>query len=273
MSPIKTETKTKIPVTAVIHEREFPVNRKILSVAIAALLVSFAPVTAHAADAPTFTEAQKKQLDTMFHDYIMNNPKVIMESVEKFRNDQQTNDEKAFDAKVKEKSAELYKKAGDPVAGNKSGDVTLVEFFDYNCGYCKHAFKDLKTLMDSDKKLKVVFKDIPILSETSFTAAQYALAADKQGKYWEFHAAMMEHNGPISEESLQSVGKSVGLDVDKLKKDSKDPEIRAHIESNLALARDIGVNGTPAFVINDTVLRGAYGLEAMQKAVADSRKK
>ena len=254
-------------------KESFPVNRKILSVAIAALLVSFAPVSAHAADAPAFTDAQKKQLDTMFHDYIMNNPKVIMDSVEKFRNDQQTNEEKAFDAKVKEKSAELYKKDGDPVAGNTKGDVTLVEFFDYNCGYCKHAFKDLKTLMDSDKKLKVVFKDIPILSETSFTAAQYALAADRQGKYWEFHSAMMEHNGPITEDSLQSVGKSVGLDVEKLKKDSKDPDIRAHLESNLALARDIGVNGTPAFVINDTVLRGAYGLEAMQKAVADSRKK
>ncbi|MDB5492188.1 MAG: putative 27 kDa outer membrane protein [Micavibrio sp.] len=273
MSLIKINIKTKIPATVVPNESEFPVNRKILSVAIAALLVSVAPVSAHAADAPVFTEAQKKQLDTMFHDYIMNNPKTIMDSVEKFRTEQQASEEKNFDVKVKEKSDELYKKAADPVAGDKTGDVTLVEFFDYNCGYCKHAFKDLKTLMETDKKLRVVFKDIPILSETSFTAAQYALAANKQGKYWEFHTAMMEHNGPISEESLQAVGKSVGLDVEKLKKDSKDPEIRAQIESNLALSRDIGVNGTPAFVINDTVLRGAYGLEAMQKAVADSRKK
>jgi protein-disulfide isomerase len=266
----------KIPTTVVINEREFAVIRKILSVAVAALLVSLTPVSAPssawAADAG-FTDAQKKQMDGMIHDYIMANPKVIMDSVEKFRNDQQTADEKSFDAKVKEKSAELYKKAADPVTGNKDGDVTMVEFFDYNCGYCKHAFKDVQTLIGSDKKLKVVFKDIPILSETSFTAAQYALAANRQGKYWEFHQAMMEHNGPISEESLQSVGKTIGLDVEKLKKDSKDPEIRAQIEANLSLARDIGINGTPGFVINDTVLRGAYGLEAMQKAIADSRTK
>lgn len=262
----------KIPATVVPNEREFTVTRKILSVALAALLVSLAPVSAHAADAG-FTDAQKKQMDTMIHDYIMANPQVIMDSVEKFRNDQQNADEKKFDAKVKEKGNELYKTAADPVTGNKAGDVTMVEFFDYNCGYCKHAFKDVQTLIANDKKLKVVFKDIPILSETSFTAAQYALAANKQGKYWEFHQAMMEHNGPISEESLQSVAKSIGLDVEKLKKDSKDPEIRAQIEANLSLARDIGINGTPGFVINDTVLRGAYGLEAMQKAIADSRTK
>lgn len=265
-------TETTAPAPDSMKER-LPVNRKSLSFALAAILVSFAPLPVQAADAPAFTDAQKKEMDTLIHDYLMNNPKIIMDSVEKYRNDQQSSDEKSFDAKVKEKSAALYKDAKDPVSGNKDGDVTLVEFFDYNCGYCKHAFKDVQTLLKDDKKLKVVFKDIPILSESSYTAARYALAANKQNKYWEFHQAMMEHNGPISEESLLAVSKEIGLDIEKLKKDANDPETRAQIEANLALAREIGISGTPGFVINDKVLRGAYGLEAMQKTIADSRKK
>lgn len=246
--------------------------RKLSLTAMTALLVCLSPVQAGAADAPAgFTDAQKKELDTIMHDYLMNNPKVIMDAVEKYRQDQQANEEKAFDVKVKERNVDLYKNEKDPVAGNKDGDVVLVEFFDYNCGYCKHAFKDVQTLLKNDKKLKVVFKDIPILSETSFTAARYALAANRQGKYWEFHTAMMEHNGPITEDVLADVGKKSGLDVAKLKKDADDPAVRAQIESNLSLARDIGVTGTPAFVINDVVLRGAYGLEAMQKTITDVR--
>jgi protein-disulfide isomerase len=251
-------------------KESIPVTRKFLLAALTVLLASTAPLTsARAADG--FTAAQKKELDTVIHDYLMNNPKVIMDAVEKFRQDQQAGEAKVFDAKIKEKQVELYKNEKDPVAGDKKGDVTLVEFFDYNCGYCKHAFKDLQALMKADSKLKVVFKEIPILSESSYTAARYALASDRQGKYFEYHAALMEHNGAISEESLAEVAKSVGLNVEKLKKDADDPAIRAHIESNLSLAHDIGISGTPGFVINDIVLRGAYGLEAMQKTVNDAR--
>lgn len=246
-------------------------TRKILMTAMTAMVLSFSPVTAQAADAPAFTDAQKKELDTMMRDYMMNNGKLIMDAVDKYRQDQQNAEEKAFDDKIKARSSDLYKDSRSPAAGNKDGDVTLVEFFDYNCGYCKHAFKDLQTLMNDDKKLKVVFKDIPILSESSLTAALYALASHKQGKYWEYHSALMEHTGQLNDEVLQSVGKTVGLDVEKLKKDAQDPEIRSTIEANLALARDLGINGTPAFVVGDKALRGAYGLDAMKKAVEDTR--
>jgi protein-disulfide isomerase len=266
----KTETaKTAIVLTSKKTKESIPVTLKLF---LAALILSLSPVAAHAADTP-FTDAQKKELETAIHDYLMKNPKVIMDSVDQYRQSQQADEEKGFDAKVKEKNAELYKNPKDPVAGNKDGDVTLVEFFDYNCGYCKHAFNDVQTLIKEDGKLRVVFKDIPILSESSFTAARYALAAGRQNKYWEFHQAMMQHNGGISEESLQSIGKDIGLDVEKMKKDAQDPEIRAQIESNLALARDIGISGTPGFVINDAVLRGAYGIDAMRKTVADARAK
>jgi protein-disulfide isomerase len=251
-----------------------------MSLAALAVLTAFAvlvPAPARAADAAVksgaFTAAQKEEMNTVIHDYLMNNPTVIMDAVAKYRSDKQANDEKAFDSKIQEKSAELYKKPGEPVTGNKNGDVTMVEFFDYNCGYCKHALKDVQALVKDDKNLRVVFKDFPILAESSHTAARYALAAGRQGKYWEFHQAMMEHNGAITEDGIMQVAKSIGLDTEKLKKDAADPAIRAQIESNLALGRDIGIQGTPGFVINGTVLRGAYGLEAMQKAIADVRAK
>lgn len=247
---------------------------KIVAVALAAAAIALSPLHGHAADSAAFTDAQKKALDQAIHDYIMSNPRVLMESVQKYHDGAEEAQASAFDQVIKQSHKELYNDPDSPVIGNKNGDVTLVEFFDYNCGYCKQAFKDIQTLVDKDKKLKVVFKDIPILAESSYTAAQYALAAEKQGKYWEFHVAMMQNHGAISEELLQTVAKSIpGMDMEKLKTDAHDPKIRGIIESNLSLAHDIGINGTPGFVIGDTALRGNYGLQALEAQIADTRAK
>lgn len=220
-------------------------------------------------DAAPFTAEQKKALDTAFREFLMANPKVIMDSVEQFRQNQESAEMQAFTQKIKERHEEIYNDPASPVAGNPKGEVTLVEFFDYNCGYCKHAFKDVQTLIGEDKNLRVVFKEIPILSESSHTAARYALASHKQGKYWEFHTALMNSTGQINESKLESVAKDVGLDLKKLKEDAADPAIRAAIEKNLALAHDIGISGTPGFVLGDEALRGHYGLDTLRRFIKD----
>lgn len=261
----------------VLLEGDLTVKRLKFHAVIAAIILALSPMAAMAEDAPassaTFTEDQKKALDSMMHDYMMNNPQVIMDSVEKFRQNQEAAEGQALNDKIKEKGEAIYRDPNSPVAGNKDGDVTLVEFFDYNCGYCKQAYKDIEKLVEEDKKLRVVFKEIPILSETSHMAARYALAANKQGKYWEFHSAMMNQTGPITEEKLESVGKDVGLDVKQLKTDADSAEVRSTIEKDLTLARELGISGTPAFIIDGTALRGHFGLEALKKTIADAREK
>lgn len=248
-----------------------------------ALIITAAPVAVLAQDQAetkaeatadaAFTAAQKKALDAAIRDYLMANPKVIMDSVEQYRQNQEQVEMQAFTQKIKDKHDEIYNDPSSPVAGNPKGDVTLVEFFDYNCGYCKQAFKDVQTIIGEDKNLRVVFKEIPILSESSHTAARYALAANKQGKYWEFHSALMGSTGQLNEAKLEAVARDVGLDVKKLKADAEDPAIRATIEKNLTLAHEIGISGTPGFVLGDEALRGHYGLDTLRRFIKEQHAK
>ncbi len=242
------------------------------SMAMATLILGVSSFASFAED-HKFTDGQKEEIEMIIHDYLMAHPEVIMNSVEQHRQTAETESEKAFDEKIKASGDALYKDPSSPVAGNKDGDVTVVEFFDYNCGYCKSAFKDVQTLINEDKNVRIVFKEIPILSEASHTAARYALAADKQGKYWEFHSTLMEKGGSNSTESIEKVASGIGLDMEKLKKDADSPEIRATLEKNLELARAIGVTGTPGFVIRDKALRGHYGVDALRKIIAEAREK
>ena len=256
-------------------------TRSTMYAAMTAILVAFSPMAVRAqetdaavkapAEAAAFSDAEKAALDAIIHDYLMTNPRVIMDAVEQYRQNQEEMDAQAFSVKIKEQHDAIYKDPSSPVVGDKDGDVTLVEFFDYNCGYCKQAFKDVQKLVDEDKNLRIVFKEIPILSETSHTAARYALAADKQGKYWEYHQALMAGSGQLNEARLESVANDIGLDIAKLKKDADSAEVRTAIEKNLQLAREIGITGTPGFVIGDEALRGHYGLEALRKSIGDLR--
>ena len=244
-------------------------KKTLLAAAIAALLSSGSALAQDAA--PAFNDAQKKEIEKIIQDYIMSNPKIVMDAAQKFQANQEEMESQAMEKAIKDKAEALYNDPATPVAGNPKGDVTLVEFFDYNCGYCKIAFKDVQTLVNEDKNLKVVFKEIPILSETSNIAARYALAANKQGKYWEFHAALMGTSGGISETMIDQIGKDLKLDMTKLKADADSAEIRAEIEKNMDLARELGITGTPGFVIADKPLRGHYGVDAMRKLISEAR--
>ena len=237
------------------------------------ILASFALLCAALpARAADFTDAQKSQIDTVIHDYLMKNPKVMIESLEKYQSDQKDAEAGKFKDKVGQYKTFLTAKDA-PFAGNPNGNVTMTEFFDYNCGYCKHAVDDVKNLLDQDKNVRVVFIDFPILSESSGDAARYALAAQKQGKYYDYHLKLMKYPGEKNEAAYRSIAKDLNLDWDKLAKDADSDAVKATIGKNMEVARDLGINGTPAFIVGDQLIPGYIGVQNMKELVADARKK
>lgn len=224
--------------------------------------------------APALAESfSREQLDQIIHDYIMKNPQVIIDSVNEFGKSQQEADNKKSAGAVKENMDWLLKNKNHAEAGNPKGDITIVEFFDYNCGYCKQALSDLMDLIDHDKNLRLVFVEIPILGDSSFEAARWALAANKQKSYLPYHIMLMRHKGALDETILADYAKKAGLDVEKLKKDKADPALDAIMNENLKMAATLGISGTPAFVIGDQLIRGYVGADGLKQAITSARKK
>jgi len=234
-----------------------------------AVVLTAAP--AFAAEKPVaaapFTAAQKAAINEAVKDYIMSNPQVMISSVEAYYNKQNAT-KQAQEGPLKDLPAGLLDYPNTPSEGPKDAKVTVVEFFDYNCGYCKQVVNDVQELMNEDKSVRVVFKDLPILSDTSEVAARYALAANKQGKYLPYHLALLQHQGPITEAFLTDTAKTVGLNVDQLKKDANTQEVRDVLAKNVSLARDLGVRGTPFFVIGRQKVPGAIGISRMKEIIA-----
>lgn len=204
--------------------------------------------------------------------YLLDNPDVLVESIQRFEAQRQIStaaDE--LKTLLRDRGEEIFNDPAAPVLGNPSGDVTLVEFFDYNCPYCRKAAPMIADLMASDPGLRLVFKEFPILGPGSRYAARAALAAQKQGKYEVFHHAMMAYTAAIDETSTLEVAGKIGLDVEQLQRDMQDPAIDEAIERNLALAVDLRINGTPSFVLPEEIIRGLVDAPTLQKAIADAR--
>jgi protein-disulfide isomerase len=218
----------------------------------------------------TISKAQQEQFEKIVHDYIVSHPALIMETVNNHIREQQ---DKQRNEAVQSNKAELFSNENSPYIGNKNGDVTLIEFFDYNCHYCKNVFPALKSLSERDGKIKIVFKDLPILGPTSLTAAKWALAAQLQGKYFQFHTALMEHQGALTDEAIEQAAKGAGLDIEKAKNDLQSDEITKQIDSNRDLAKKMGFNGTPAFVIGEKAFGGALDDDQIKAAVEEARQK
>ena len=198
----------------------------------------------------------------------MNNGKVIMDSVDNY---QRKAVQERSEAGLKANYDSLYKDTTLPFIGDKDGDVVVVEFFDYNCGYCKRVLPDVQKLVESDKKVKVVFVDFPILGPTSETAARWAMAAHKQDKYFAFHTAMMEHTGQIDDAALREVAKTAGLDVDEAAKYADSSDVTMQIEKNRNLGKEVGITGTPAFTIEHQLFPGAVSADDLIKAMKEVR--
>ncbi|WP_108815714.1 DsbA family protein [Loktanella sp. Alg231-35] len=235
--------------------------RRFITAAALALL----PFGAMAQD---LTEEQIKQLAL---EAILENPQVIMEAVailEQRRNAAQA----AAQADVlQEQRALLENDPNAPVIGNPDAEAVIVEFFDYNCPYCKRAAADVKALLAQDGDIKVVYREWPILGEGSVFASRAALAARAQGKYEELHWALMELRGRATEASVLAAAREVGIDTDQLVVDMEAPDVAAHIETTQALAQGLGFTGTPAYVIGNALVPGAVPLADLQGYVADAR--
>lgn len=206
-----------------------------------------------AADKPL----DKPAVEKIVRDYLLANPEILLEAMEALEKKQQADGDKAVAEALKSNRAALEQSPMSPVGGNPKGDVTLVEFFDYNCGYCKRTHPERSAAVKGDGKVRIVYKEFPILAPSSKEAAKAALAANRQGKYEAFHTALMTHEGRLDSDAIRATAKDVGLDLKKLEQDMGDPAIEAEIKANMELARKLNIRGTPGFVIGDTVVPGA----------------
>lgn len=221
--------------------------------------------------AQTYSEAERAEIELIVRDYLLRHPEIIVEAIEVLQSREQQAQLQQQREALAALQSEVFDSPTSPTMGNLDGDVVLVEFFDYQCGFCKRVLDDVFELAESDGNIRVVFKELPILGPDSVVAARAALAARPQGLYVEFHNALMGHRGALSEQVIFDIAADIGLDVDRLRTDMESPEVAAEIAANLQLAQRLGIGGTPAFVIGDQVVPGAIGLDRMRDLVEAER--
>lgn len=211
----------------------------------------------------------QETLNAQVHDYIVNNPEVIQEAVNELQRREQAQQETEAREKLAANRDAVYAGPDALVFGNPEGAVNVAEFFDYNCPYCKDSHAAAQKLQNKDN-VRFVHKQFPILSEGSKVAARAALAARKQGKYLPLHNAMMEHSGQVDEAVVMKLAEDVGLDIAQLKEDMQSEAIQKQIDDTIALAKEIGVSGTPTFAIEDRLISGARPYDFLEKAVEEA---
>ena len=233
-----------------------------------------AAACAFASPAAAFTDAEKSEIGTIVREYLLKHPEVLEEvvSVLEARN-QATQAEQASKA-VKELKSVLFDGQRGVVVANPKGDVTLVEFFDYNCGYCKRALADLQELVKADPNVRVVLREFPVLGQGSVEAAQVAVAVRMVApeKYMAFHQALMGMRGQADRARAFAAAKQAGIDVALLEKQAASPELNATLDESIKLAQALGQSGTPFYVVGEQVVMGAQGLDVLKAAVAQARK-
>jgi len=238
--------------------------------ALACTFLAIAP--AGSLGAAEISPEQRKAIEAIIHDYLMQNPDVLIDALREAEAKANSEADVKATQVLRDRRHEVFDDPATPVGGNPQGDVTVVEFFDYRCPYCKQVHPAIQKLLDQDRKLRFVYKEFPVLGEQSDIAAHAALAARLQGRYEAFHNAMMAAKGQITEDQVYRIAGSIGLDVDRLKRDMTDPEIERALSANKSLAKALDLRGTPGFVIGDHIVPGAIDLDALKTMVADARK-
>jgi protein-disulfide isomerase len=235
------------------------------------LLLSTALISMAFAGGLKAQDLSRADVENIIKDYIQNNPEVILDSVEEYGRRQQEISQADRQKAVDEHIDWILNNDDLPVAGNPDGDITVVEFYDYNCGYCKKAMSDVTTLIEEDKGVKFVFVEMPILGRTSDMAARWALAAEKQDKFLQYHIGLMNHRGPLNEDALERIANNVGLDIAQMREDMAAPDVDRLISEKSAKASAMGITGTPAFIIDGKLYGGYIGIDAMRRAVKEAR--
>ena len=249
---------------------------KIFAAAFSASCLIALPVLAQAPAAPVVAAnapVTRDQIPQLVREALINDPTILKDAVEKMQAKQEEDSQKQAKEGIIKNKDKLFADVNSPVVGAADADVTVVEFFDYHCGYCKKILPDILQLIEKDKKVRVVFKEFPILSEDSALASRAAIAVNRiaKEKYLDFHKAMFAMKGKFAEKDIFAEAKKLGIDSAKLKAEMAKPEIDAELDKNRKLAADLGVRGTPAVIIGEEFMPGAVPYETMQKAVDATR--
>ena len=211
-----------------------------------------------------------EQIEKIVREYLLREPKVVFDALQELQRQEAEATAARQTAAIAANQKKLLDDPLTPVGGNPDGDVTVVEFFDYRCTYCRRVVSSLRELLDEDDGLRVVFKDMPVLGPDSVRAARAALASRKQDGYVPFHFALMASDD-LSPAGIRATAKGVGLDPDRLEADMEAPEVSAVLEANYALAHELGIEGTPAFVIGDQLIPGAIEKSRLEHLIDEAR--
>jgi protein-disulfide isomerase len=255
------------------HQEDFSMaSFRLLASALFALALCGTPP---AASAQSFSDGQRGDIETIVRNYLLAHPEVLEEAMAELGKRQAAAESEKHEASVGKNAEKIFNSPRGVTIGNKDGDVTFVEFFDYNCGYCKRAMTDMLDLMKADPKLKVVLKEFPVLGPGSVEAAQVAVAARMQDpagkKYLDFHQKLLGGRGQADKAHAMAAAKEAGFDMAKLEKDVASPEVRATLEENFKLAEEMGMNGTPSYVIGKQVVIGAVGVDSLKEKIGIAR--
>jgi len=246
--------------------------QRLLMIALTAAVVSLCAVPARA---QSVSDLQRSEIERIIRDYLLAHPEILQEASNELEKRQAQADAAKHREAIKQYSQALFHSPRQVTLGNSQGEVTLVEFFDYNCGYCKRALDDMLGLMRNDPQLRIVLKELPVLGPGSLEAAQVAIAVriqDPSGKkYLQFHQKLLGGRGPADRAHALAAAKEAGLDVKRIERDMASEEVKATLEENKQLAQALAIGGTPSYVIGTDVVVGAVGLAALADKVRMSR--
>src|ERR1700726_2146763 len=232
--------------------------------------------TAASAETQKFSPEQRHEIEGIVKEYLLAHPEGMQDVIAELDKRQQAAELEKHRSAVEENSKALFSSPHQVVLGNPQGNVTMVEFFDYNCGFCKRAMTDMLDLIKTDNNLKFVLKEFPVLGPGSVEAARVAVAARMQDpagkKYIEFHQKLLGSRGPADKARALAVAKDVGFDMTRIEKDMASDEVKATIDEDMKLADALGVNGTPSYVIGSEVVVGAIGLDGLKEKIASQKK-
>lgn len=234
-------------------------------------LIGFTLSHAASNDSASMSAMETKQVETIIENYLMNNPQFVIAMLNNAADYANAEETRKTEQVLMSKAEQLYADSRDFFIGKADAPITIVEFLDYNCGYCKRSFPTLMRLAEANDDIRIIFKEYPILGPSSTLAAQTVLAAKEQGKYMDLHRTLFESKASLNTARLNKFIKQNGLDVDEINKRSQKADIKKHIQDTLALGQAIGINGTPAFIINDKLYPGALSFAEMQDLVDQAR--
>lgn len=240
------------------------VSEMIAGVQVNAPAATEAPMSVSSVDAAT--------LHPMIESYLMSNPRILERLSSALRAEVEAEETEKTRVALASMQAEIYDDPNHVVLGNPNGDVTLVELFDYNCGYCRQAVPDMAKLLDDDPNLRIILKEFPILSQESVDAARVAIAANNAGvDYWAFHEALFTSRGKVTAEAALKVASELGLSPVSVDLDAQGEEITAILQRSFSIAQTLDISGTPSYIIGNEVIPGAVGIAALKQRIANMR--